>query len=592
MHASASPRKRKASGAKPISDKLRQANSLFTSQTKKVIDNLLKHVDNGCLSDPLDCPLYFKTGTDSDNLPIYRCVRGTNDVEGGVHQKLAMKFQSWNCGIELADAVLRLYRHRHNIRASEKHRHSFPKFGFYEHFVVDEIVRSMDELCLDRRMSWWWEPSLEPVKTEHFGVIPNEDLYKNDYEKVKQDSLQLRKNMADLARLSKTLLPYTPVCSKAEKDLYAKSVLKYLRNQKKKGLSSNYDWEKFAEDWNDGKLEIEPNGQDICRKTPDLLKKYFKSSTRRQDRFKAAVGYSSRLSELSKSLFESANSLMFPGIAKSKSIPRINPDAIIDLCESDDEYREFESDFEEEFEVDDEDDVILLESDTQQDHQKVIQLNQPPVSKKQKRNVVSSIRVSPSQAISETRSAIPITTRNTVLQTPSFSFGSTNVSVPDAMQAHHPRRYNKLRAEAIQRAPMVSLPSLPRDQAFISSSLPHYTANTQFRHTITNSSSVWNTTQSQVPASSSIYSSIPSTRYYPNTHVVRQEISANVMGTHRRDPGSYTAPVTVLPALSTANASIHTEQNVGYALDPRDIADLVEQSRQHSVMGAFYSGNI
>ena len=48
---------------------------------------MLKAIHAGLLSDPPGIPLYFQMGVDKKhgNLPIYRCARGTNNAEGGVH---------------------------------------------------------------------------------------------------------------------------------------------------------------------------------------------------------------------------------------------------------------------------------------------------------------------------------------------------------------------------------------------------------------------------------------------------------------------------------------------------------------------------
>ena len=40
--------------------------------------------------------MYFETGEDKDTgLTVYRCIRGTNSVEGSVHQKLAREFAGY-----------------------------------------------------------------------------------------------------------------------------------------------------------------------------------------------------------------------------------------------------------------------------------------------------------------------------------------------------------------------------------------------------------------------------------------------------------------------------------------------------------------
>ena len=41
-----------------------------------------------CLSDLPGIQLYYRDGCDKDALVLYRCCRGTSDVEGSVHQKL------------------------------------------------------------------------------------------------------------------------------------------------------------------------------------------------------------------------------------------------------------------------------------------------------------------------------------------------------------------------------------------------------------------------------------------------------------------------------------------------------------------------
>jgi 3'-5' exonuclease len=60
---------------------------LFNSQAWKDAANVLKAIHAGLLSDPPGIPLYFQMGVDKKhgNLPIYRCARGTNNAEGGVH---------------------------------------------------------------------------------------------------------------------------------------------------------------------------------------------------------------------------------------------------------------------------------------------------------------------------------------------------------------------------------------------------------------------------------------------------------------------------------------------------------------------------
>ncbi|CEP14914.1 hypothetical protein [Parasitella parasitica] len=78
--------------------------------------SVLKIVQLGHASDPPDVQLYYRTGKkDKYGLTLYRCIRGTNSLEGGVHQNLIRKFGSFGAGPELANAMLTEYRLRHNI---------------------------------------------------------------------------------------------------------------------------------------------------------------------------------------------------------------------------------------------------------------------------------------------------------------------------------------------------------------------------------------------------------------------------------------------------------------------------------------------
>ena len=55
---------------------------LFDSAAKLQANQNLKLIKEGWVSDPPDVQLYFDIGVDEQGLRIYRCVRGTNSVEG------------------------------------------------------------------------------------------------------------------------------------------------------------------------------------------------------------------------------------------------------------------------------------------------------------------------------------------------------------------------------------------------------------------------------------------------------------------------------------------------------------------------------
>lgn len=88
--------------------------SLFNKDSWKKANALLEDTQRGWISDPPAISLYVKMSTDREGLAVYRCLRGTNSVEGGVHMLLMRIFGSLNASPELADAILADWRYRHN----------------------------------------------------------------------------------------------------------------------------------------------------------------------------------------------------------------------------------------------------------------------------------------------------------------------------------------------------------------------------------------------------------------------------------------------------------------------------------------------
>lgn len=89
--------------------------TLFDDNTVKIAERVLKAIEAGHVSDPPGISFYFKMGQDRFGLPLYRCSRGTNSVEGGIHQNVIRKFGSFGASPHLADCALADYRLRHNI---------------------------------------------------------------------------------------------------------------------------------------------------------------------------------------------------------------------------------------------------------------------------------------------------------------------------------------------------------------------------------------------------------------------------------------------------------------------------------------------
>ncbi|KAE9388020.1 hypothetical protein BT96DRAFT_1025600 [Gymnopus androsaceus JB14] len=107
--------------------------TLFDQETWKKANAVLHDTKLGWLSDPDDVPLYVLEGDpDQNGLNIYHCLRGTNSVEGSVHNPIHKMFGSLNASPELADALVADWRHRHNVDAGSKHKLNVKYTGHYD----------------------------------------------------------------------------------------------------------------------------------------------------------------------------------------------------------------------------------------------------------------------------------------------------------------------------------------------------------------------------------------------------------------------------------------------------------------------------
>ena len=60
--------------------------------------------------------MYFEARKDKNGLTLYHCCRGTNDVEGGVHQNLIRQFTSFNVSPWQAVNMILDYVSAHNMQ--------------------------------------------------------------------------------------------------------------------------------------------------------------------------------------------------------------------------------------------------------------------------------------------------------------------------------------------------------------------------------------------------------------------------------------------------------------------------------------------
>lgn len=127
---------------------------LFRAQAHKAYKNLLCHVRAGCLSDPAGVNLYFEDGYEQ-GIRVWRCIRGTNSLEGYHKQKRVLVSRTV-ASPKLLHYLLLEYNFRWNIRMAVKNRGMSPEVGaHYQQPLLDEIQRLSSELSTKGRYNSW-----------------------------------------------------------------------------------------------------------------------------------------------------------------------------------------------------------------------------------------------------------------------------------------------------------------------------------------------------------------------------------------------------------------------------------------------------
>lgn len=85
---------------------------MLTAGAEKSAAEILELIRQGTVSDPRGLEMYEEQARGADGLPLYRCLKGTNAVEG-LHAKLSKRFTAHNADPELVDCYLALSRYQH-----------------------------------------------------------------------------------------------------------------------------------------------------------------------------------------------------------------------------------------------------------------------------------------------------------------------------------------------------------------------------------------------------------------------------------------------------------------------------------------------
>ncbi|KAI0704374.1 hypothetical protein BC835DRAFT_1317043 [Cytidiella melzeri] len=240
--------------------------------------NILENIRMGLYSDPPDISLYTVRGQDKDGLTVYRCMRGTNSVEGGIHQNIIRYFGAFNASPRLSVNLIRDYCLMHNLRVGTLNRTGKPYRGSFDIWTRNRLAQLADVTrvafapeTVEKSVIGWVNGRDYASSNEVFGILP---LPPSTRQKLGllpyNEALAKGENIkhANLAKQQNSTYAILPVHTSHERHLY-----RLIRRQYD-GLftqRSQPDWVALAMLWS-----THCDGVKVFYKLPEHLKSYHK----------------------------------------------------------------------------------------------------------------------------------------------------------------------------------------------------------------------------------------------------------------------------------------------------------------------------
>ncbi|KAF9529747.1 hypothetical protein CPB83DRAFT_882672 [Crepidotus variabilis] len=260
----------------PLKDATTKA-PLFNQSHWKVAKQILELIRQGFISDPPDIPLYTLIGVDNaaGNLPIYRCSRGTNFTEGGVHTHLRSRLPTSGASVRHVNASLCDFVLQHNLRVGTFNRTGQAYRGHYSIWLISSIqehlVHLSDVLIQPQHIKGWVNGNLYLPTSEQLGILPVPDDVRTMSGMAEYDHDPLRATKTRhqyLARMQGTHKAILPIHTPAEHDLF-RSLME--SNPAFNSESAGPIWKLAVKAWN----QIADKQDGIFYKLVEQLKVYY-----------------------------------------------------------------------------------------------------------------------------------------------------------------------------------------------------------------------------------------------------------------------------------------------------------------------------
>ncbi|KAH9483209.1 hypothetical protein JR316_0005313 [Psilocybe cubensis] len=249
--------------------------ALFNFSTWKTCGHVLDLARCGFLSDPPGIPLYVEVCVDSKapGLTIYRCLRGTNMTEGGVHTHLRSHLPTSGASVEHVHSCISDFVLRHNLIVGTFNSTGQRYRGHFSIWLTNSIQERLeylrDVLINPLELTGWVNGNLYMQTSEVLGILPIPLEIRTSAGMTEYTpSLDRRQKHAFLAQMQKTRKPILPVHNPDEKQLFRHLMQK---NPEYNSVSSGPIWKEAVKVWNHY-ADTEPT---ISYKLIEQLKSYY-----------------------------------------------------------------------------------------------------------------------------------------------------------------------------------------------------------------------------------------------------------------------------------------------------------------------------
>ncbi|KAF9526768.1 hypothetical protein CPB83DRAFT_857411 [Crepidotus variabilis] len=232
---------------------------LFTPQFEAKAEAVLDLARKGYLSDMVDIPMYERAGVNKYGLQKWKCVRGTNKVEGGPHGDIYREFGALHAGPRLTTNCLTDHRTWYNLQAQAKHQYGVDWEYHHNLGLINRVSFLLNYMsdAISGAVSYadWVNGDLFEHTSEQFGICTFPEPLRNRlamklYSEEAAAAAPLNRSETWLRKRQGLALPVLPPTTPEARKYFFRRI-RHFADQASLNGKQHIDFEAFAREWNE-----------------------------------------------------------------------------------------------------------------------------------------------------------------------------------------------------------------------------------------------------------------------------------------------------------------------------------------------------